>query len=106
MSAHALLAAALPIELRVLQDGTKPSGPGRIRTDNPLLAKQLLYHWSYKPILLSLQQSSLVWAAFPRTHIFTAPGRQKTLNPGVLAKVNAPPPGYQLFRHSSCTHQG
>jgi len=56
--------------------------------------------------LLSLQQSSLVWAAFPRTHIFTAPGRQKTLNPGVLAKVNAPPPGYQLFRHSSCTHQG
>lgn len=28
------------------------SGKGRIRTDSPLLAKQLLYHWSYIPISL------------------------------------------------------
>lgn len=28
-------------------------GPGRIRTDNRLLAKQLLYRWSYKPMKLA-----------------------------------------------------
>lgn len=25
-------------------------GPGRIRTDNPLLARETLFRWSYKPV--------------------------------------------------------
>ena len=42
-----------PLAARSL--GSKPratlSGVGRIRTDNILLAKQALYHWSYYPVV-------------------------------------------------------
>jgi hypothetical protein len=44
--------------LRALARGLRRGGDGRIRTGDPLLARQVLYHLSYTPTLARLVGSS------------------------------------------------